>query len=77
MVELSSDFHEALNGIRMAITSDFVVENNQWGLSTPSKEQFNCKQFIDKGVGYEMETFVDGNKVDEGAKHSEIKETKK
>ena len=43
----------------------FVVENNQWGLSTPSKEQFNCKQFIDKGIGYGMETVqIDGNKVD-------------
>ena len=38
-------------------------ENNQWGLSTPSKEQFNCKQFIDKGIGYGMKTKqVDGNK---------------
>ena len=44
----------------------FVIENNQWGLSTPSKEQFNCKQFIDKGIGYGMETMqIDGNKVDE------------
>ena len=42
----------------------FVIENNQWGLSTPSKEQFNCKQFIDKGIGYGMKTEqVDGNDI--------------
>ena len=42
----------------------FVIENNQWGLSTPSKEQFNCKQFIDKGIGYGMKTEqVDGNNI--------------
>ena len=60
-------------------TSDFVVENNQWGLSTPSKEQFNCKQFIDKGIGYGMETVqIDGNKVDEVYQViSEIKEKQK
>ena len=42
----------------------FVVENNQWGLSTPSSEQFRCKQFIDKGIGYGMRTAqVDGNNI--------------
>ena len=61
------DFHEALNVASVwQLPVIFVVENNQWGLSTPSKEQFNCKQFIDKGIGYGMETVqVDGNKVDE------------
>ncbi|MDB9701645.1 dehydrogenase E1 component subunit alpha/beta [Salibacteraceae bacterium] len=59
------DFHEALN---VAAVWDlpviFVVENNQWGLSTPSSEQFRCKQFIDKGIGYGMEAVqVDGNNV--------------
>lgn len=57
------DFHEALN---VAAVWDlpviFVIENNHWGLSTPSSEQFRCKQFIDKGIGYGMETRqVDGN----------------
>lgn len=57
------DFHEALN---VAAVWDlpviFVIENNQWGLSTPSSEQFRCKQFIDKGIGYGMEAMqVDGN----------------
>lgn len=59
------DFHEALN---VAAVWDlpviFVVENNCWGLSTPSSEQFRCKQFIDKGIGYGMEAIqVDGNNV--------------
>lgn len=57
------DFHEALN---VAAVWDlpviFVIENNQWGLSTPSSEQFRCKQFIDKGIGYGMEAMqVNGN----------------
>ncbi|MDP4662966.1 MAG: dehydrogenase E1 component subunit alpha/beta [Salibacteraceae bacterium] len=59
------DFHEALN---VAAVWDlpviFVIENNQWGLSTPSNEQFRCKQFIDKGIGYGMEAVqVDGNNL--------------
>jgi 2-oxoisovalerate dehydrogenase E1 component len=59
------DFHEALN---VAAVWDlpviFVIENNSWGLSTPSNEQFRCKQFIDKGIGYGMDAFqVDGNNI--------------
>lgn len=59
------DFHESLN---VAAVWDlpviFVVENNCWGLSTPSVEQFRCKQFIDKGIGYGMEAVqVDGNNI--------------
>jgi 2-oxoisovalerate dehydrogenase E1 component len=42
----------------------FAIENNCWGLSTPSREQFRCKQFIDKGIGYGMEAIqVDGNNI--------------
>lgn len=59
------DFHEALNVASVwDLPVIFVVENNQWGLSTPSKEQFRCKQFIDKGIGYGMDTVqVDGNNI--------------
>ena len=59
------DFHEALNVASVwQLPVIFVIENNQWGLSTPSKEQFNCKQFIDKGVGYGMKAKqVDGNNI--------------
>ena len=59
------DFHESLN---VAAVWDlpviFAVENNCWGLSTPSSEQFRCKQFIDKGIGYGMEAIqVNGNNI--------------
>ncbi len=59
------DFHEALN---VAAVWDlpviFIVENNGYGLSTPSSEQFNFKSFVDKGVGYGIEALsVDGNNV--------------
>lgn len=59
------DFHESLN---VAAVWDlpviFCVENNRWGLSTPSDEQFRCKQFIDKGIGYGMKSVqVDGNNI--------------
>ena len=61
------DFHEALNVASVwQLPVIFVIENNQWGLSTPSKEQFNCKQFIDKGIGYGMQSLqIDGNNLDE------------
>jgi 2-oxoisovalerate dehydrogenase E1 component len=59
------DFHESLN---VAAVWDlpviFVIENNGYGLSTPSNEQFRMKQFIDKGIGYGMEAVqVDGNNI--------------
>lgn len=59
------DFHEALNVASVwDLPVIFTVENNQWGLSTPSNEQFRCKQFIDKGIGYGMDAFqIDGNNI--------------
>lgn len=59
------DFHEALNVAAVwNLPVLFVVENNSWGLSTPSNEQFKCKQFVDKGIGYGMDAFqVDGNNI--------------
>lgn len=59
------DFHESLN---VAAVWDlpviFAVENNCWGLSTPSVEQFRCKQFIDKGIGFGMNAIqIDGNNI--------------
>lgn len=59
------DFHEALNVAAVwELPVIFAIENNQWGLSTPSSEQFRCKQFIDKGIGYGMEAVqVDGNNL--------------
>lgn len=59
------DFHEALNVAAVwNLPVIFAIENNGYGLSTPSNEQFHCKQFIDKGIGYGMEAIqVDGNNV--------------
>lgn len=59
------DFHEALN---VASVWDlpvlFVIENNGYGLSTPTNEQYRCKQLADRGVGYGMESHVvDGNNL--------------
>ncbi len=59
------DFHESMN---VAAVWDlpviFIIENNGYGLSTPSSEQFKCKQFIDKAIGYGIEGVqVDGNNV--------------
>ena len=59
------DFHEALN---VAAVWDlpviFVIENNGYGLSTPSSEQFRCKKFADKGIGYGIDAYtIDGNNI--------------
>lgn len=59
------DFHEAIN---VAAVWDlpviFVIENNGYGLSTPSNEQFRCKNFVDKAIGYGIEGVkVDGNNI--------------
>ena len=59
------DFHEALN---VASVWDlpvlFCVENNGYGLSTPTLEQYKCKHIADKGVGYGMEShIIDGNNI--------------
>ncbi|MDA8595473.1 thiamine pyrophosphate-dependent enzyme [Flavobacteriaceae bacterium] len=59
------DFHEALN---IASTWDlpvlFVIENNGYGLSTPTSEQYNCRNLADRGLGYGMESHtIDGNNI--------------
>jgi len=59
------DFHESINVAAVwNLPVIFIVENNGYGLSTPSNEQFRCKQFIDKAIGYGIEGVqVDGNNV--------------
>jgi len=59
------DFHEAVNVAAVwNLPVIFVIENNGYGLSTPSSEQFKCKQFIDKAIGYGIEGVkVDGNNI--------------
>lgn len=59
------DFHEALNTAAVwSLPVIFLIENNGYGLSTPSNEQFKFKSFVDKGVGYGMEAYrIDGNNI--------------
>jgi len=59
------DFHEALNVASVwNLPVLFCIENNGYGLSTPSNEQYNCKTIADRGVGYGMESHViEGNNV--------------
>ncbi len=59
------DFHEALNVASVwELPIIFAVENNCWGLSTPSSEQYKFKHFIDKGPGYGMKAIqVNGNDI--------------
>lgn len=59
------DIHEALN---VASVWDlpvlFCIENNGYGLSTPTKEQYNCEHLADRGKGYGMENYIiDGNNI--------------
>ena len=71
------DFHEALNVAAVwNLPVIFVIENNGYGLSTPSSEQFRCKKFADKGIGYGMEAYtIDGNNILEV--YSAVKDLKK
>lgn len=59
------DFHESVNTAAVwDLPVIFVIENNGYGLSTPSNEQFRCKSFADKAIGYGIEgVTVDGNNV--------------
>ncbi|NQY07123.1 MAG: dehydrogenase [Flavobacteriaceae bacterium] len=59
------DIHEALN---VASVWDlpvlFCIENNGYGLSTPTNEQYNCEHLADRGKGYGMEShIIDGNNI--------------
>ena len=59
------EFHEALNVAAVwNLPVIFAVENNGYGLSTPSSEQFKCDSIADKGPGYGIESYsIDGNNV--------------
>lgn len=59
------EFHEAIN---LAAVWDlpviFLIENNGYGLSTPSRDQFRCEHIADKAIGYGIEgKIIDGNNV--------------
>jgi 2-oxoisovalerate dehydrogenase E1 component len=59
------DFHEAVNLAAVwKLPVLFVIENNQYGLSTPVSEQYACADLADRGIGYGMPgVVVDGNDV--------------
>lgn len=59
------DFHEALNVASVwQLPVLFCIENNGYGLSTPTNEQYNCKDLADRGKGYGIESFIlDGNNI--------------
>ncbi len=59
------DFHEALN---VASVWDlpvlFCIENNGYGLSTPTSEQYRCEHLAYRAKGYGMEShIIDGNNI--------------
>lgn len=59
------DIHEALNVASVwQLPVLFCVENNGYGLSTPTHEQYNCENIADRGKGYGMEShIVEGNNI--------------
>ncbi len=59
------DFHEALNTAAVwDLPVIFIIENNGYGLSTPTSEQYRCKNLVDKAAGYGIEGVqIDGNNV--------------
>jgi 2-oxoisovalerate dehydrogenase E1 component len=59
------EFHEALNVASVwKLPVIFIIENNQYGLSTPTDEQYACKDLVDKAIGYGMKGVVcDGNNI--------------
>jgi 2-oxoisovalerate dehydrogenase E1 component len=59
------DFHEALNVAAVwNLPVIFCVENNGYGLSTPTSEQYKCNHIADKGIGYGMEShIINGNNI--------------
>lgn len=59
------DIHEALNVASVwQLPVIFCIENNGYGLSTPTSEQYNCKDLADRAIGYGMEShIIDGNNI--------------
>lgn len=59
------DFHEAINVAAVwNLPVIFLIENNGYGLSTPTNEQYKCKQLVDRAIGYGIEGVqLDGNNI--------------
>ena len=59
------EFHEALNVAAVwQLPVIFVIENNGYGLSTPTSEQYRCENLADRAIGYGMRSeIIDGNNI--------------
>ena len=59
------DFHEALNVAAVwNLPVIIIIENNGYGLSTPTNEQYKCTHLVDKAIGYGMQgKRIDGNNI--------------
>jgi 2-oxoisovalerate dehydrogenase E1 component len=59
------DFHEALNVAAVwNLPVIFIIENNGYGLSTPTNEQYKCAHLVDRAKGYGIEgRRIDGNNI--------------
>lgn len=59
------DIHESMNLASVwNLPVLFCVENNGYGLSTPTNEQYACEHIADRGIGYGMEShIIDGNNI--------------
>ena len=59
------DFHEALNVAAVwNLPVIFIIENNGYGLSTPTNEQYKCDHLVDRAKGYGIEGVrIDGNNI--------------
>lgn len=59
------EFHEALNVASVwQLPVIFLIENNGYGLSTTTDEQYKCATLADRGIGYGMKSItIDGNNL--------------
>ncbi|MCG8327534.1 MAG: dehydrogenase E1 component subunit alpha/beta [Chitinophagales bacterium] len=59
------EFHEALNTAAVwQLPVIFIIENNGYGLSTPTNEQYRCEHLADRAKGYGMRSVIlDGNNI--------------
>lgn len=59
------DFHEALNVAAVwNLPVIFIIENNGYGLSTPTNEQYKCESLVERARGYGMDGIkIDGNNI--------------
>jgi len=59
------EFHEALNLAAVwELPVIFMIENNGYGLSTPTNEQYACDDLVDRAQGYGLRGVqIDGNDI--------------